>query len=84
MRNPKCPLTSLVSDEDPGRQWDLGDGFRALTTPCVLRIVVTPEKWEDCLGGDYLFFQPRYCCVNVWFLISCQCHFLVPHQSLPW
>lgn len=24
MRNPNSPLTSLVSDEDPGRQWCLG------------------------------------------------------------
>lgn len=32
--------------------------------------------------GDSLFFQPRYCCADVWFLISCQCHALAPHLSL--
>ena len=45
-----------------------------------LGIIAIPGTWADCLEGDgySLFFQQRYCCMNVWLLISCQCPILAP------
>lgn len=68
-------------DEDPGRQWCwrkmVSELWHRLWS---LGIIATPGTWADHLEGDgySLFFRQRYCCVNVWLLISCQCPILAP------
>lgn len=57
MRNPNSPLTSLVSDEDPGRQWCLGKMVSEHSPPWVLwelqlHLGSGQIAWGE-VGGDF-------------------------------